>query len=308
MRANFWLEVAPTCAEHPSLGHAAGVLLLSRMTGLSVLSPDGGVVGRLADLTVELGEQPGRCLVKRLLVQRHRAPDLLSPWAAVESFRHTALVLAHGTDDPATFAITSITETLGDDEILLGRDVLDTQVIDVVGQRLARVAEVVLARTSQNRLELVGVEVGFGGVLRRLGLRRLAARAGEDALAWDRPAPDLGAGSCRAARNPAIGGTPPRRARTRCTGEPARHRVGHRDSRRQGPPRRRRGHQRQPPGRGGAGAAGDAPQGCRRNRSRHARRSRDPMAGPPRRVAHAPGQTLLALASLASPASRPSRR
>lgn len=42
----------------------------------------------------------------------------------------------------------------------------------------------VLARTSQNRLELVGVEVGFGGVLRRLGLRRLAARAGEDALAW----------------------------------------------------------------------------------------------------------------------------
>ncbi len=184
VRANFWLEVAPTCAEHPSLGHAAGVLLLSRMTGQRVLSPDGGVVGRLADLTVELGEQPGPCLVKRLLVQRHGAPDLLSPWAAVESFRHTGLVLAHGTDDPATFAITSITETLGDDEILLGRDVLDTQVIDVVGQRLARVAEVVLARTSQNRLELVGVEVGFGGVLRRLGLRRLAARAGEDALAW----------------------------------------------------------------------------------------------------------------------------
>lgn len=103
-----------------------------------MLSPDGGVVGRLADLTVELDEQPGRCLVKRLLVQRHRAPDLLSPWAAVESFRHTGLVLAHGTDDPATFAITSITETLGDDEILLGRDVLDTQVVDVVGQRLAR--------------------------------------------------------------------------------------------------------------------------------------------------------------------------
>lgn len=173
-----------TCTAHPSLGHAAGVLLLSRLTGQDVLGPDGRVVGRLADLTVDLDEQPGPCLVERLLVQRHRAPDLLLPWAAVESFRHTGLVLAHGTDDPATFAITSITDALGDDEILLGRDVLDTQVIDVVGQRLARVAEVLLARTSQNRLELVGVEVGFGGVLRRLGLRRLAARAGEDALAW----------------------------------------------------------------------------------------------------------------------------
>jgi hypothetical protein len=154
------------------------------MTGQDVLGPDGRVIGRLADLTVELDEQPGPCLVERLLVQRHRMPDLLWPWAAVESFRHTGLVLAHGTDDLATFAITSVNDTLGDDEILLGRDVLDTQLIDVVGQRLARVAEVVLARTSHNRLEALGVEVGFGGVLRRLGLRRLAARAGEDALAW----------------------------------------------------------------------------------------------------------------------------
>lgn len=158
--------------------------MLSRMIGRDVLGPDGRVVGRLADLTVELDERPGPCLVERLLVQRHRAPDLLPPWAAVESFRHTGLVLADGTDDPATFATTSIADTLGADEILLGRDVLDTQVVDVVGQRLARVAEVVLARAGQNRLELVGVEVGIGGVLRRLGLPRLAARSGEDALAW----------------------------------------------------------------------------------------------------------------------------
>ena len=61
------------------------------------------------------------------------------------------------------------------------RDVLDTQIIDLVGQRLARVADVVLTRTADDRLELVGVEVGFGGVLRRLGLRRLAARTARTA-------------------------------------------------------------------------------------------------------------------------------
>ena len=53
-----------------------------------------------------------------------------------------------------------------------------------MGQRLARVADVVLTRTADDRLELVGVEVGFGGVLRRLGLHRLAARADEDVVAW----------------------------------------------------------------------------------------------------------------------------
>jgi hypothetical protein len=87
-------------------------------------------------------------------------------------------------EDPGRFAITSIVEALADDEILLGRDVLDTQIVDIVGQRLARVADVVLTRAPGDRLELVGVEVGFGGVLRRLGLRRLAARAREDAVAW----------------------------------------------------------------------------------------------------------------------------
>jgi sporulation protein YlmC with PRC-barrel domain len=159
------------------------VLPLSRETGQDVLGPDGRVLGRLADLTVRLGEQTGPHLVERLLVQRHRAPDLLMPWAAIESFEHTG-VLVRGTDDPTTFAITSTTDALGDDEILLVRDVLDTQIIDVVGQRLARVADVVLTRTAGDRLELVGVEVGFGGVLRRLGLHRLAARAGEDVVAW----------------------------------------------------------------------------------------------------------------------------
>ena len=159
------------------------MLPLSRETGQDVLGPDGRVLGRLADLTVRLGEQTGPHLVERLLVQRHRVPDLLMPWAAIESFEQTG-VLVRGTDDPTTFAITSTTDALGDDEILLVRDVLDTQIIDVVGQRLARVADVVLTRTAGDRLELVGVEVGFGGVLRRLGLHRLAARAGEDVVAW----------------------------------------------------------------------------------------------------------------------------
>ena len=157
--------------------------MLSRITGQDVLGPDGRVTGRLADLTVRLDEHAGPHLVERLLVQRHRAPDLLMPWAAIESFENTC-VLIHGPDDPISFAITSTTEALSDDEILLVRDVIDTQIVDVVGQRLARVADVVLTRTANDRLELVGAEVGFGGVLRRLGLHRLAARAREDVVAW----------------------------------------------------------------------------------------------------------------------------
>lgn len=166
-----------------------------------VLDSDGRVVGRIADLTADLGRQDTAILIDGLLVKRRGAPDLLLPWAAVASFwhrdstgLHRAFVLAHKADDLIEFEVRSIADALKAAEILVKRDVLDTQVIDVVGQRLARVADVVLARVTGTRvagtrvagtgLELVGVDVGVGGVLRRLGLGNLAARAGENVIAF----------------------------------------------------------------------------------------------------------------------------
>lgn len=61
----------------------------------------------------------------------------------------------------AAYIVTSLTDSLLEDEILLGRDVLDTQIVDVVGQRLARVTDVVPARTPDGRLNLVGVKGRF---------------------------------------------------------------------------------------------------------------------------------------------------
>jgi hypothetical protein len=67
---------------------------------------------------------------------------------------------------------------------LLVRDVLDTQIVDVAGHRVTRVADVMLAELD-GRLRVVGVDVGAGAVIRRLGLRRLGARLAERRLPWD---------------------------------------------------------------------------------------------------------------------------
>ena len=155
--------------------HACGVLLLTRLIGRDVLGPDGHVLGRLADLTVRLNHGSESQLVARLVVARRHAAELVLPWTAVANFHSGRVVL--GTDEAAA-------HELEPDEILLGRDVLDTQIVDVVGQRLARVADVLLARTPDSRLECLGVEVGFSGVLRRLGLGRVAPDPGEDVVAW----------------------------------------------------------------------------------------------------------------------------
>ena len=161
-----------------------GVLLLTRVTGRDVLGPDGRVIGRLGDLTVRLGEQPGSGLVERLVVARRRAPSLVLPWAAVTNVGSDQVVLAVDGADLIDFEIDSLGPALGPDEILLGRDVLDTQIVDVVGLRLARVADVVFVQTPDSRLEVLGVEVGFGGVLRRLGLGRIVPGFGNDVVAW----------------------------------------------------------------------------------------------------------------------------
>lgn len=159
------------------------MLLLSRVTGQDVLGTDGRVIGRLSDLTADLVEESGPHLVDRLVVKQPHGSYLLVPWDAVANVGLNQLVLTVDTADTGRYAVDDVSEALGEHEIMLGRDVLDTQVVDVVGTRLARVADVVLARTPNGRLELLGVEVGFGGVLRRLRLPALV-RSGEDIVAW----------------------------------------------------------------------------------------------------------------------------
>ena len=151
------------------------MLPLTSLLGQPALSAAGEPLGRIRDLTVHLGEPHPR--VDRVLVGSRRASRLV-PWSALRG----------GTTDrpaaPRGAGPDAVPAALAEHELLLRRDVLDTQVVDVVGYRISRVADVLLARTDAGGLEVVAVEVGARGVLRRLGLDRLAARAPERALDW----------------------------------------------------------------------------------------------------------------------------
>ncbi|MGI9123719.1 MAG: magnesium transporter, partial [Mycobacterium sp.] len=157
------------------------------VTGQDVVGADGLTVGRLVDLTMILDGGGGEHVVARLVVARRGAASLMLPWEQVAGLHAGRVDLRIPSSSIAGYQVGSVSAALAGDEILLARDVLDTQVVDIVGQRLARVADVVLTRTRGGALEIVGVEVGFGGVLRRLGLGRLVPRNTEDVVAW----PDL---------------------------------------------------------------------------------------------------------------------
>jgi sporulation protein YlmC with PRC-barrel domain len=159
--------------------HADRVLLLTRVIGRQVQAADGHPIGRLVDLSVRLHADPPT--VEQLVAARRSAPALVLP-CRLATFHNDLVILNLPSADIAGLEAETVSDALRLDEVLLKRDVLDTQIVDVVGQRLARVADVVLARTPSGRLETLGVEVGFGGVLRRLRLG--VGAVGEDMVAW----------------------------------------------------------------------------------------------------------------------------
>jgi sporulation protein YlmC with PRC-barrel domain len=131
----------------------------------------GAVVGRVADLQVAGTERTPRVLA---LIVRRRNERVVVPWDAVERVGARDVVIRAPAPAPPPDHRT----------LLLARDVLDAQVVDLAGKRLARVGDVELAERD-GALCAVAVDVGLAPVLRRLGLRAVARRMREEWIGWD---------------------------------------------------------------------------------------------------------------------------
>lgn len=154
------------------------MLRFSEQTGQDVQSSDGQLLGRVEDLTVAHGAD--RPEVQRLLVRRG-GQEFAVPWRSVDAFDTSGVSLRTTVTE---FAETAREVALEPGELRIGRDVLDAQIIDLDGHRLVRAGDVLLARLDDAQLVVVGVDVGFGSVVRRLGLRRVARRWPEQIVAW----------------------------------------------------------------------------------------------------------------------------
>lgn len=106
-------------------------------------------------------------------------------WSSFEAWEPAIVRLS--VDGPATAAEAP---ELADDEVLLWRDVLDSQVVDVRGHRVERVGDLLLTEVESDEpgpgfvLELAAAEVGAAAVARRLHLASLAHRLDERAIDW----------------------------------------------------------------------------------------------------------------------------
>jgi magnesium transporter len=177
-------------------GILLGILLtmatisLSELLGSTVYDASGAVSGRVRE--VALAPQEDRSRVASLIVKTPAGNRIL-PLTAVSAVDFSAGKSGIRASTPvADWAAANGAEGL----LLLSRDLLDQQVIDVHGRKVVRVNDVDFHHDSaQNRsvLRVVGVDVGARGALRRLlkgmvpaaALRALLVRVPPREIPWD---------------------------------------------------------------------------------------------------------------------------
>jgi len=153
---------------------------VSELLGKPVTDVDGVRIGQLDDMVaVVRGEMP-HPNISAIAVKRSGG-QLLVPFADV------AVLIA-----PAIPLNKRLTEIVpyqpSEHDVFLARDVLDKQIIDTDGMRVVRVNDLELARVS-GQFYVANVDVGGLGLLRRLGLSKVAQRVGQRTapgmISWD---------------------------------------------------------------------------------------------------------------------------
>lgn len=134
-------------------------LYLSQVVGRPVLDAQGARLARIQDLIVRFGAAPHPPVSG--LVARQGRRDFYLSWSHVAELSPKGARLSTFTVDLRPFE-------RREGEVLLRRDILDKQLIDVDGRRVVRANDLVLAK-ADGEYHLVGVDVSAPGLLRRLG-------------------------------------------------------------------------------------------------------------------------------------------
>src|SRR5688572_7262178 len=160
------------------------LVTLSELLGAAVRDPSGAVRGRVREIAVAPQDHPTR--IAFLIVKTPDGERVLP----VESLK-TAGVTVRAHSDVSSWE----NYTPSDGVLLLKRDLLDQQIIDVHGRKVVRVNDVELETKPLNShvlLDVVSVDVGARGAIRRLSkglvpsftLRALLERIPPRVIPW----------------------------------------------------------------------------------------------------------------------------
>jgi CBS domain-containing protein/sporulation protein YlmC with PRC-barrel domain len=144
-----------------------GELFISEILKKPVLDPKGDELGRVKDLVIVRGEPLPK--VSSLIIEKKRVTYNL-PWLDLNIFNKRIISANIYSEALQPYE-------LNEEDLLLVRDILDKQIVDINGAKVVRVNDVKLEGYDTEAI-LIAVDVGMRGIMRRLGVER----GGEDLM------------------------------------------------------------------------------------------------------------------------------
>jgi magnesium transporter len=125
-----------------------------------VYNPSGQRVGRIADLVSERAE-PYPMIIGLVVRKKGREKRFYLPWEKITQIEPQITF----SEEELRVIKTSLSQK---DSVLLREEVMDKQIVDTFGAKVVRVNDLHFLRVD-SRLRLVHVDVGFRGLMRRVG-------------------------------------------------------------------------------------------------------------------------------------------
>ena len=140
-------------------------MYFSTVLGKTVINERGGKIGTLYDLVMVPGETFPE--VSRLIVKERKGLVAI-PWESILLFNQFVIsVTGITTDFPAYDP--------DEGDILVKRDILDKQIVDVDGAKVVRVNDLKIG-SYQDVLCILTVDIGLSGLMRRLGYEKVGRK------------------------------------------------------------------------------------------------------------------------------------
>jgi CBS domain-containing protein len=157
------------------------IISVASLVGAPVFNQAGQRVGKLVDLMARIHGQDRYPPLTGLVIRVGSRATFL-PIEGVENITHQSVYLRTARLDLREF-------TRRPGEVLLAKDMLDHQVVDLDGRQVIRAADLYLAPVA-GQFVLVGLDVSLNTLLRRLGPKRFRGRpTPERVIDWDAVAP-----------------------------------------------------------------------------------------------------------------------
>ena len=152
-------------------------MYISEFVKIPLVSPDGEKIGKIKDVVVS--PHHSYPIIKALTVDTTDKKTMNISWRYVGEVDNE-IILKYPLKEIKDYNIQK-------NEICLFRDVIDRQVVDIEGKKVRRVNDLKISPTN-GHYHIIGVDIGFNGILRRLGLGRITKPLGissnEDLISW----------------------------------------------------------------------------------------------------------------------------